>query len=61
MDGKKWSAPVAEGAGSASTIVATFKPAQAKFVRVTQTGSMPDAPAWSILNFRVYAAGGAAK
>jgi mono/diheme cytochrome c family protein/glucose/arabinose dehydrogenase len=61
MDGKKWSAPVAEGAGSPATIVATFKPAQAKFVRVTQTGSTPDAPAWSILNFRVYAAGAAAK
>jgi mono/diheme cytochrome c family protein/glucose/arabinose dehydrogenase len=61
MDGQKWSAPVAEGAGSAATIVATFKPAQAKFVRVTQTGKAENPPAWSILNFRVYAAGGTGK
>ncbi len=61
MDGKKWSAPVAEGAGSPATTVATFRPTQAKFVRVTQTGSAEDAPAWSILNFRVYSAGGGSK
>ena len=61
MDGQKWSAPVAEGAGSPATIVATFKPTQAKFVRVTQTGNGENPPAWSVLNFRVYAAGGAAK
>ena len=57
MDGKSWSAPVAQGQGSVNTTVATFKPTQAKFVRVTQTGSAPDAPAWSVLNFRIYAAG----
>ena len=61
MDGKSWSAPVAQGQGSVNTTVATFKPTQAKFVRVTQTGSAPDAPAWSVLNFRIYAAGSAAK
>jgi mono/diheme cytochrome c family protein len=61
MAGKTWSAPVAQGAGSTATTVATFRPTQAKFVRVTQTGSAEDAPAWSILNFRVYAAGGAPK
>ena len=61
MDGKSWGAPVAQGQGSVNTTVATFKPTQAKFVRVTQTGSAPDAPAWSVLNFRIYAAGGAAK
>ena len=59
-DGKTWSAPVAEGAGSPATIVATFRPTQAKFVRVTQTGTAENAPAWSVLNFRVYAAGSAA-
>jgi hypothetical protein len=61
MDGKQWSAPVAEGAGSPATTVATFRPTQAKFVRVTQTGSAEDAPAWSILNLRVYSAGGGSK
>ena len=59
-DGKTWSAPVAEGAGSPATIVATFRPTQAKFVRVTQTGTGENAPAWSVLNFRVYASGSAA-
>ena len=58
MDGKTWGAPVAQGTGSPATIIATFRPVQAKFVRVTQTGSAENAPAWSVLNFRVYAAGG---
>jgi len=48
-------------AGSGARTTITFKPTQTKFVRVTQTGSAPDAPAWSVLNFRVYAAGSAAK
>jgi hypothetical protein len=59
-DGKTWSEPVAQGAGSPATIVATFRPTQAKFVRVTQTGTAENAPAWSVLNFRVYASGSAA-
>jgi mono/diheme cytochrome c family protein len=59
MDGKTWGAPVAQGEGALTTTVATFRPVQAKFVRVTQTGTAEDAPAWSVLNFRVYAAGGA--
>jgi mono/diheme cytochrome c family protein len=60
MDGKTWSTPVAEGAGALTPTIATFRPVQAKFVRVTQTGKAENAAAWSVLNFRVYAAGGAA-
>ena len=56
-DGKTWSAPVAEGKGSVATTIATFRPVPAKFVRVTQTETSDGAPAWSVLNFRVYAAG----
>ena len=56
-DGKTWSAPVAEGKGSAATTIATFAPVQAKFIRVTQTEGGPGAPPWSVLNFRVYTAG----
>jgi hypothetical protein len=56
-DGKSWSAPLAEGEGSPSTAIATFRPVQARFIRVTQTGQEADAPAWSVLNFRIYAAG----
>jgi len=59
MDGKTWGAPVAQGTGSPATTIAAFRPVQAKFVRVTQTGTAEDAPAWSVLNFRVYAAGSA--
>jgi hypothetical protein len=47
---------VAEGAGSTATTVATFRPVQAKFVRITQTGKGENAPPWSVLNFRVYTA-----
>jgi mono/diheme cytochrome c family protein len=61
MDGKTWAAPVAQGEGAPATTIATFPPVQAKFVRVTQTGTAEDAPAWSVLNFRVYAAGSAAR
>ena len=57
MDGKSWGAPVAEGKGSPATTVATFRPAQARFIRVTQTDSGENAPPWSVLNFRVYAVG----
>jgi hypothetical protein len=55
MDGKTWSAPVAEGAGALTPTVATMaKPVQAKFIRVTQTGTAEAAVPWSVLNFRVY-------
>ena len=43
MDGKTWGAPVAQGEGAPATTIATFRPVQAKFVRVTQTGR-PRAP-----------------
>jgi hypothetical protein len=32
----------------------TFRPAETKFIRVTQTGSAPNSLPWSVLNFRVY-------
>jgi hypothetical protein len=57
IDGKTWSAPVAEGTGSPATTVATFRPVQARFIRVTQTASGENALPWSVLNFRVYAVG----
>jgi hypothetical protein len=57
MDGKSWGAAVAEGKGAPSTTVATFRPVQARFIRVTQTDTGENAPPWSVLNFRVYTAG----
>jgi mono/diheme cytochrome c family protein/glucose/arabinose dehydrogenase len=53
-DGTTWSEPVAQGAGTPQTIVATFQPVEARFIRVTQTEKAEDAAAWSVLNFRVY-------
>ena len=46
MDGTTWSKPVAEGKGTGSRTDATFAPAKARFVRITQTASAADAP-WS--------------
>jgi mono/diheme cytochrome c family protein/glucose/arabinose dehydrogenase len=56
MDGKKWSKPVAEGQGTGAHTTATFAPARAQFVRITQTDNIPDAPQWSIRNLRVFEA-----
>jgi mono/diheme cytochrome c family protein len=60
-DGNTWGDPVGQGEGSPSTTIVTFAPVRAKFVRVTQTGSADGAPPWSVLNFRVYAAGSESK
>jgi hypothetical protein len=55
-DGANWSAPVAEGAGAAGTMTITFAPVTAKFVRITQTASAPNAPPWSMRLLRLYRA-----
>jgi hypothetical protein len=38
----------------AATTVISFQPAQAKFVRITQTASVENAPVWSIQSLRLY-------
>jgi hypothetical protein len=53
-DGTTWSAPVAQGSGQTPTTTIPFKPVQAKFIRVTQTGSDAAAPIWAIQRVRVY-------
>jgi len=55
MDGKKWSKPVATGRGEGPHTSIAFPPAEAKFIRITQTDNIPEAP-WSIRNLRVYEA-----
>jgi mono/diheme cytochrome c family protein len=57
MDGKTWGAPVAEGKGSSARTIISFKPVSAKFVRITQTDSVENAPVWSIMNLRLYEGG----
>jgi hypothetical protein len=60
LDGKTWSKPVAQGKGDGFRTTITFAPTRARFVRITQTDSVPDAPIWSINNLRLYEAPGSA-
>jgi hypothetical protein len=53
MDGKKWT-KLASGKGVGARTSVTFAPTQAKYVRITQTDNIPDAPPWSIRNLRVF-------
>jgi hypothetical protein len=55
MDGKTWSAPVAQGQGTGTSTVISFAPVNATFVRITQTASGV-APEWSIQRLRLYRA-----
>ncbi len=54
MDGTTWSKPLATGKGSGAHTTMAFPPTPAKFVRITQTATTPDAPAWSVRNLRVF-------
>ncbi len=53
-DEKTWSEPVAPGKGEGPHTTITFAPTSAHFIRITQTESVSDAPAWSIRNLRLY-------
>ncbi len=55
-DGTTWSAPVAEGQGSPGVTAIAFPPTAAKFVRITQTASVGNAPPWSMRLLRLYTA-----
>jgi hypothetical protein len=54
LDGSSWTT-VAEGEGTPLTIAA-FAPTRARFVRITQTGQQPGAPAWVVQNLRLFRA-----
>jgi len=56
LDGQTWSDPVAEGAGTPGVTVIPFAPVTARFVRIMQTTSVPDAPPWSMRLLRLYEA-----
>jgi len=56
MDGKTWGRPIAEGAGAAGQTSITFRPVQARFVRISLgPPTEPDPPVWSMLNVRLLA------
>ena len=58
MDGKTWGKPVATGKGTGARTDITFTPTRAKFVRITQTDTVADAPNWSITFLRVFETAG---
>jgi hypothetical protein len=55
-DGQTWSAPVAEGEGNSPTTRLSFPPVRAKFVRITQTATAADLPAWFMRSMRLFQA-----
>jgi mono/diheme cytochrome c family protein/glucose/arabinose dehydrogenase len=55
-DGNSWSRPVAEGQGAQGTTTISFPPVSARFVRITQTANVTDAPPWSMRLLRLYEA-----
>jgi len=55
MNGSTWT-PVAEGQGTGSPTIITFKPTQARFVRISQTATTESAPPLSIQQLRLYRA-----
>jgi mono/diheme cytochrome c family protein len=54
MNGTAWSPAVAQSPGDTPTTIAAFKPAQAKFIRITQTGAARNGEVWAIQQVRVY-------
>jgi hypothetical protein len=52
LNGTTWT-PVATGTGTGASTTITFKPTQAKFIRLTQTATTEGAPPWSITQLRV--------
>jgi hypothetical protein len=53
-DGTTWAPPVAVGAGATPTTIIAFRPAQAKFIRITQTGTSVVNDLWAIQAVRIY-------
>jgi fibronectin type 3 domain-containing protein len=56
-DGANWGSPVATGAGSSAVTTITFATNTARYIRVTQTGSVSGLW-WSIHEFNVYGTSG---
>jgi beta-glucosidase len=54
-DGVNWGSPVATGAGTAALVTVTFPATNARYIRVTQTGT--SSSWWSIAEFNAYTNG----
>jgi mono/diheme cytochrome c family protein/glucose/arabinose dehydrogenase len=57
-DGANWGQPVAQGAATGVATSITFAPTRARFVRITQTASVADAPPFAVQRLRLYQAPG---
>jgi putative membrane-bound dehydrogenase-like protein len=55
-DGNTWGTPVAQGKGEGVRTTITFPPTRAKFIKITQTETVPNAPAWSVKGLKIYEA-----
>jgi hypothetical protein len=55
-DGNSWSDPVAQGKGTGTRTTIAFQPTRAKFIKITQTETVPNAPAWSVKGLKIYEA-----
>jgi hypothetical protein len=62
IDGATWKT-AAEGSGTPGSTTITFAPVEAKFIKLTQTGTAENAGAWSMQRLRLYrpGMGGAAR
>ena len=59
-DGTNWGKPLVEGKGAGARTTIPLPPTRGKFLRITQTDTVADAPPWSIRNLRIYEAPAAA-
>ena len=55
-NGSSWKT-VAEGQGTPGATTIAFAPMEAKFIRITQTGTAEDGAAWSMQRLRFYRPG----
>src|SRR3954470_1406589 len=55
-DGTTWSNPLAQGKGQGTRTTIALPPTRAKFIRITQMETAPDAPSWSVRNLKVFEA-----
>lgn len=54
MDGVAWTAPVAEGTADGNMTAIAWTPTRGRFLRITQTATTAGAPAWSMLETKLY-------
>jgi mono/diheme cytochrome c family protein len=54
MDGTTWSTPIAQGTGQTPTTLITFPSTQARFIRITQTGTGTNQLPWGIQRIHIY-------